>query len=358
MKRRVSIRAVLTPALIGFALLCALAETASAQGRYRAVKDPASPAGIPYTRYFTKDKFDRRITFYVHGDAARQLPIVVSVLGSGAYSNFVRVGDEIQDGHRAAREAFDGLAHVVVVEKPGVQFLEQHGENGEPGGHTAGASLEFLRENSLDRWVEAVSAALKAARTLPLADTRRTLLIGHSEGGIVAAMVAAENDFVTHVASLSGTGPSLLFELMRKAREGRLYYELPTDAETQVAQLLSDVGRVRTDPTSISKTVLGHSHLYWSSRWRVSAMEEFAGTNARVFLAHGSKDRNVSVANFDLLYTQLLAQGKDVTARRYEGADHGYRYAADPKRDGWNEVFEEVRNWVAAAKHPIMHSRK
>jgi dipeptidyl aminopeptidase/acylaminoacyl peptidase len=74
-------------------------------------------------------------------------------------------------------------------------------------------------------------------------------------------------------------------------------------------------------------------------------MTELSRTKARIFLAHGTADRNVAVANFDVLYAHLLARGKDVTARRVEGADHGYRFADQPARDGWKEVFEEVRNW-------------
>ena len=169
--------------------------------------------------------------------------------------------------------------------------------------------------------------------------------MGYSEGGFGVWMVEAENKFVTHLASLSATGPSLLFELMQKAREGRLYPNLPSDSDKQVAQLLADVAAVHADPASTTKLVLGHSHLYWSSRWPFSEMEILSRVKARIFLAHGTADRNVAVANFDLLYAHLLAQGKDVTVHRYEGADHGYRFADQPERDGWKEVFEEVRDW-------------
>jgi hypothetical protein len=103
-------------------------------------------------------------------------------------------------------------------------------------------------------------------------------------------------------------------------------------------------------------------------------MDALARTKARIFLAHGTADRNVTVAHFDMLYAHLLARGKDVTARRVEGADHGYRIAeppqhtnaggapalpqgrreggataggtpALPERDGWREIFEAVRDW-------------
>ncbi|MBI2818938.1 MAG: prolyl oligopeptidase family serine peptidase [Acidobacteria bacterium] len=331
--------------LCGILFALTLIPSAQGQRRYRAVRDPASPPEIPYTRYFTRDRFDRQITFYINGDQNKRLPLVASVLGSGAYSNFLREGDKIVDGHRAAREAFGGKAHILIVEKPGIEFLEQHGPEGSPNGTASGASPEFLRENTLERWAEAVSAALQAARRLPLADPSQTLLIGHSEGGIVVSLVAAENKFVTHVASLSGTGPSILFELMQKAREGRLYSNLPPDSDKQMARLLADVAAVQAEPASTTKLVLGHSHLYWSSRWPLSETEILSRVKARIFLAHGTADRNVAVANFDLLYAHLLARGKDVTAHRYEGADHGYRFADQPERDGWKEVFEAVRTW-------------
>jgi hypothetical protein len=115
-------------------------------------------------------------------------------------------------------------------------------------------------------------------------------------------------------------------------------------------------------------------------------METLARTKARIFLAHGSADRNVTVAHFDMMYAGLLSRGKDVTARRVEGADHGYRIAdppqsnagetpagghtakvpgapdsrsevtpmnnagetpALPQRDGWKEMFEAVRDWFS-----------
>ena len=45
-------------------------------------------------------------------------------------------------------------------------------------------------------------------------DAARTLVIGHSEGGIVAAYVAAKLPKVTHVASLAGGGPTQLFDFV------------------------------------------------------------------------------------------------------------------------------------------------
>ncbi len=313
---------------------------ACAQDRYQPVPDPQSPPGIPYTRYFTRDSFDRRITFYISGNQGQRLPLVVSILGSGAFSNFIRRGDQILDAHRTAREAFAGKAHILIVEKPGVAFLEQHPNRGT----ATNGSVEFRREHTLERWSEAVSAALRAAHALPLSDPRLCLLIGHSEGGIVAARVAAENPFVTHVATLAGGGPTQLFDLLESARAGRVYGP-DLDPEKQVEKMLADVAAIQSDPDNADRFFLGHPYRRWSSFWKSSTMDELAHTRARLFIAQGTADQNVSVTAFDVLYASLLAQGRDVTARRIAGADHGFGFASDPKRDGWTEIFQEVRNW-------------
>src|SRR5262252_4531217 len=78
-----------------------------AGGRYEPVKDPQSPEGIPYTRYYTIDRFNRRIAFYITGNQEERLPIVVSIFGSGAYSNFIQREGRILDAHRIDRELFD-----------------------------------------------------------------------------------------------------------------------------------------------------------------------------------------------------------------------------------------------------------
>ncbi len=74
-------------------------------------------------------------------------------------------------------------------------------------------------------------------------------------------------------------------------------------------------------------------------------MEELLRTKARIFIAHGTADQNVAVTGFDVLYASLLAHGREVTARRIAGADHGFGFADQPERDGWKDIFEDVRNW-------------
>src|SRR5436309_139994 len=60
--------------------------------RYQPRKDTTAVPKQPYERYFTRDRFDREITFYISetGSHREPLPLVVFIQGSGCSSLFVR----------------------------------------------------------------------------------------------------------------------------------------------------------------------------------------------------------------------------------------------------------------------------
>ena len=313
------------------------------------VPEPAKDAltGSPFDRYYTEDAFHRRITFYMTGDSGTRLPLVVSILGSGAHSNFVRRDGQLLDAHLRLREAFQGVAHVLVVEKPGIPF----GFQPTHAGTAEGSSEEFRREYTLDRWSEAVSAALRAARSLPGVDASKTLVLGHSEGGLVASRIAVMNPFVTHVATLAGGGPTRLFTLMQLVRAGYLYQDASQDPRSRLAQFLSDWSKVEQDPENWNKDFLGHPFRAWTSFVRTSCAQELSNVNARIYIAQGTEDHNVIPAAFDVLYAELLAHKRDVTAELIPGADHGFNFPREPNRDGQAELFARLRAWFSAGAH-------
>lgn len=329
-------------------LLLALGVFASAQDRYRPVADQ-QVRGQPYTRYFTKDRFDRRIAFYVSEGPATPLPLALYVHGSGAQPNFIKSDGRIvgDNGHSTIADLLRGHARLVIVEKPGVAYLSKPSRDGVPDS----GSLDFWREHTLERWSEAVSAALIAARSLPFIDRSKTLLLGHSEGGLVACKVAADNPFVTHVATLAGGGPTQLFDVIDLTRAGEFYRHISDDAEVRVRRLLSDWADVLRDPDSPTKIFLGHPYRRWSSFARSSPLQELSQANARIYIAQGSEDRAVTFASAEVLRAGLLPFGKDITTDFVMGADHNFNTEENPG-SGWAAVMQRIRDWfLAPSKH-------
>jgi pimeloyl-ACP methyl ester carboxylesterase len=312
----------------------------------------ATDLGVPYRRYTTTDSLGRTITFYLSIAPAEKpeakLPVVLWIQGSGCQSLFTKRGDGVGDGLQGVllKEA-NGRVRVLAVEKPGVKFQDMPARPGT----AEGAGKEFLKEHTLPRWAEANVAALKAAWTLPGVDAARTLVIGHSEGGIVAARVAAELPGVTHVASLAGGGPTQLFSLAELAARPRPD-DGPGDAEKRRQAVYDEWAKIQADPDSITKFWRSHPYRRWSTFLPSSLTAELLRSKARVYLAHGTNDAATPVTALDLARAELAVRNRDVTGERLEGADHGFRTGSMPKGspDGLRAVFGRVLAWFLASE--------
>lgn len=357
----------------------------------------------PYERYQTTDKFGRDVTFYMaqpprapaaqgapaadkadvgttHADAPApivpevppevlKVPLVVFVQGSGCGSHFVKVGDKVGSttGFPVIHDALKGRGRVMVVEKPGVEPFFQPRN---PGGADEATEL-FKSEHTLDRWAEAVEASIRSALELPGIDPTRVLVMGHSEGGIVAARVAADEPRVTHVACLAGGGPTQLYDFIRMAREGGaeghgtgesgsggMFGHVSDDPAKRVQWVMDSWADIMKDPMSTEKSWLGHPYRRWSTFCATSPAEELSRSKARVYIAQGTRDESVEPSTGDMLAATLLAKGRDVTFNRVEAGDHGFFLpgeqapGAPPAKDnGWNRVMTDVVEWFLDPAH-------
>jgi pimeloyl-ACP methyl ester carboxylesterase len=300
--------------------------------------------GVGFHRYTTKDSFDRTITFYLssplEGQEIKRLPLALLIQGSGCQSLWRKRGEQITGGQQnLLRAAAKGRVRVLVVEKPGVKFLDE----AKRPGSAEGASEEFLNEHTLPRWAEANRAAMRAAWTLPGVDSSKTLVVGHSEGGIVAALLAAEMPEVTHVASLAGGGPTQLYSLAESRGLARAD-DKPGDANKRIESMYREWAEVQKDPDSRTKFWLGHPHRRWSSFLKTSVAAELLRSKAKVFLAQGDRDASVPPTAHDVLIAELRASGRDVVAERVEDADHGFRLSsqATGSPEGMQALFGRV----------------
>ena len=115
-------------------------------------------------------------------------PAVVLISGSGPQNR-----DEEIFGHKPFKVIADHLA------KNGIAALrfDDRGTGDSEGNFTAATSLDFCRD---------VLAALSYLKTRPEISRQNTGLIGHSEGGMIAPMVAILSEEVAFIVLLAGPG--------------------------------------------------------------------------------------------------------------------------------------------------------
>ncbi|AIE86109.1 alpha/beta hydrolase family protein [Fimbriimonas ginsengisoli] len=282
-----------------------------------------------FTRHTCRDRYGRRITYYVTSEKER-LPLALLIGGSGGQSMWIVRDGKLYGGlQNLLKNTAGGQVRVMAVEKPGVPFAFQPPRPGS----AEGCPEEFLREHTLDRWAEANGAALRDAWKRKDVDRGRTLVMGHSEGGIVAARVAAENPRVTHLGLLASGGPNQLYDLSQLLGGG-------------TAAVYAQWKQILGDPVSTTKFAWGHPFRRWSTFLASSTLAETLRSRTSVYLAQGLADRNVVPSGADVLYAELSARNRQVVYERIEGADHSFGQPNDGgKADGFRSVFQKLIGW-------------
>ena len=170
------------------------------------------------------------------------------------------------------------------------------------------------------------------------------LLFGASEGGDVAARVAAEDARVTHLILLgSGGGISQADELRLFVKRQPGYLGVGSEAELDTA-----FERIRGEPAGLREW-LGHPYRRWSSYLWSRPADDLARTRAQVLALHGSADTNVPVESARALVAPpngAAARAQSSAARpgsgpgitrgrltylEYPGVDHRFRQRGSGK---------------------------
>ena len=289
----------------------------------------------PFRRYLAEGRDGQRITFYLSTQPApsHPVPLIVWVQGTGCSSQFVSFGGRMSRGlqgilYSVAR----GRARILAVEKPGVEFLDDHPDDSD----ASACRPEYRAQFTLDRWAATIADAIQVAQKLPGVDTSKTLVIGISEGGIVALRVSNVSSAVTHAASLSGGGPVYLFHMAEFMRSKGL------DAEKEVYSCWSDILK---DPDSPTKLCWGQTYHLWSSIMKTSVIAEALQSHALLYFAHGTADTQQTIAGFDVLRAELAAKQRDAVFERIEGADHALDLPNQKVPEGLEAVFGRVVDW-------------
>lgn len=231
----------------------------------------------------------RGLLFYVQGSSCSSVTYVAEVLA----------------GATAA-----GLP-VILTEKRGV------GEDGE-------ADTDLCHEHSAkSRRVEDQAAVLAhylegAPADLPV------ILLGTSEGGDVAAAVAAREPRVRLLVLLAtGGGWSQEEEFRHFLREDPPYLGLENEAELDAV-----LEEIRAAPDSLELWA-GLPLRRWSSYLWDPPLDDLLGLDIPIFLGHGREDESVPVASARAVEEAFRKAGKaNLTYREYAGADHAFQQAA------------------------------
>jgi hypothetical protein len=302
-----------------------------------ALPDSRAPAGAPYTATDVTIPTPRGYT--LAGTLTRpvgapgRVPVLVTISGSGPQDRDSRI--PLVRDYAPFREIADTLG------RQGIAVLRY-----DDRGTGASGGRETMAQATSADLADDTRAVVAWLRTRPDVDQGRILLAGHSEGGLIAPLVATADTAIRGVALLAGP-----------AYTGRRILLYQNDQAIAAAPGLSPAQRD-------------------SIRARVPANLDSAAASTpwiRFFLAHdplpvarqlrqpvlvlqGDTDRQVTPEQADTLAAALTAAGnRDVTLRRFPDTNHLFladpsgdpqRYAALADSRLRREVLGALADWV------------
>ncbi len=299
--------------------------------------DYSAPATAPYraidVRVPTPGGFELAGTLTLPRATNGRVPCVVTITGSGLEDR-----DEslpMVQGYRPFRQVAEALA------RRGVATLRLDDRGfGDSGGDPGSASTADFADD--------VRAALAWLRKRPEVDGRRLALLGHSEGAIIAPLVASTDTLLRAIVLLAAPART-----GRRVIEYQNRYALERDASVPAARRDSLVRSAMLSVDSLAagspwlRFFLGYDPLLVAPRVHVP-----------VLIVQGETDRQVEPAQAGELAAALRAGGnRDVTVRKLPGLDH--LFLPDPSGDpaGYAqlkvrqvpaEVLALIADWTAA----------
>lgn len=276
-------------------------------GLRRPTPDYRAPAGAPYTadevtipiHTAAGDTFSLAGTLTLPQHARRPAPVVVTISGSGRQPRDEDLWPMLPD-YRPFAAIADRLGRAGV----GVLRYDDRGTGGSGGGATEATTGDYGKE---------VAQIVAWLRRRPGVDSMRIGLLGHSEGGAIGPLVAADDPRIAAVVVMAGpakNGRAIITDQFRWPIE-----HAPGLPDAERARLLAKVA------PDVDSWVGLNSWTRWFADY--DPLPTARRLRQPVLILQGALDRQVSAGQADTLAAAIKAAGnRDVTLRVYPRLNH------------------------------------
>lgn len=313
--------------------------TASADAAAFAVEkaDYSAPPGAPYTAEEvavpTGRGFTLAGTLTLPKQATGLLPAVVTITGSGLEDR-----DEslpIVRGYRPFRQLADTLARRGIA----VLRLDDRGYGGSGGNGMAATTVDFADD---------IRSAIEFLRARKGIDGNRLALVGHSEGGLIAPMVAEKDPLLKGIVLMAG--PSRNGRKILEYQNEQAIEAMHPNAKGAARDSLRRLAMAQMDS-------LGRLNPWTAFFLAYEPLETVRKVKTPVLIVQGATDRQVTADQAVELESAFRAAGnRDVTRKTFADANHLFLldpsgapagYNALPDHQVRRDVLGTVVDWLA-----------
>ncbi|MGI8655297.1 MAG: alpha/beta hydrolase family protein [Pyrinomonadaceae bacterium] len=277
---------------------------------------------------------------------ARLFPAVVMITGSGQQTRDESIGIPGLENFKPFRQIAEKLASNGIA----VLRVDDRGTGGSTGRNTLlnATTFDFADDT------RAQVAFLRARKDI---DPNRIALVGHSEGGVIAPIIAASDPRIAAIALLAGTGKRGAEAITDQANYELENNQTMSAAEKQAARAeQQEFYRAVATGGDLSKYP-AEAKLPWVKAFiTYDPLPTIRKVRQPVLILQGALDRQVTAGQATLLEEALMAAGnKDVTKRVFPNLNHLFllaktgafsEYSSLPSTTIGDDVLAVLSDWL------------
>lgn len=283
---------------------------------------------------FTNGDATLRGTLTLPENCTKDTPVLIMITGSGLQNR-----DEEAFGHKPFAVIADALA------RNGIASLRYDDRGfGQSTGDIKNCTVSDLKNDA------------KAGIDLLRKRFKRVGVLGHSEGGTLAIMLAGDNnvDFAVSLAGMTIKGKDLLLKQNRDALRAMGMSEsvidnycrhLATGMDSAMAgkdlEAVTDNNLPPKLLENINKAFEQFKTPYMRSFLNLYAHDSLAKSKVPVLALNGTKDHQVEYSA-NLAEVSTLSDGKPYTVKAYDGLNHFFQHAVTGKLDEYGQIEETI----------------
>ncbi len=295
--------------------------------------------GISEAQELTLERPDKsKINYYLIEQPAPVTEKVLLLILQGSDCNSIFYIDSIKSDYKNIWPQAD----LLLIEKYGIsKKLSYH-----TGAERKDCPEEYIHNDSPEQRISDIKAVLKEVRKQQ--KYRTLVVLGGSEGAVIANLLAANIDYVDATISFNGGGRWFFDDILHSMVSTQ---QNPEEAKASREGLKQFAEHILTSEPFELK-ISDHGYNWWHQMLSMDQLAILQKVNSPLLILQGSRDLSVSPDKVDEMLLALSKSGKDnIKYRLYDGLDHAWKNSSGQSKK--KKIVADIHIWL---KSVLSHS--
>lgn len=226
-------------------------------------------------------------------------------------------------------------ADVLLIEKYGINRKLKYSKDAE----RKDCPAQYLEKDNPAQRVADINTVLGIVRKD--GQYKKLILLGGSEGAVIANLVSADIDSIDATIAFNGGGRWFIDDVSHSIE---VKHKNPAAARKEVDDFKGFTEHVlHSKPFELD--VSGHGYHWWQQMLSIDQLDTLKKVKSPLLIIQGGRDTSVSPQKTDEMMQRLEELGKsNIEYRRYEALDHGLKNSDG--RSLHKEVVNDINIWL------------